>query len=91
VKSCGLTASIVQDGRTSAFLDNEGDDYGSGDLSVSDIACVLTALDTPDAVINHMFNSRSLDGTQSDTWNDLSATWTYHPDDGLDSIIKLTE
>lgn len=91
VKSCGLTASIVQDGGTSAFLDNEGDDYGSGDLSVSDLVCVLTALDTPDAVINHMSNTRSLDGTQSDTWNDFSATWTYHPDDGLDVIIKLTE
>jgi hypothetical protein len=91
VRSCGLAASIVQDAGTSVFLNSEGDSYGSGDLSLGDLVCVLVALDTPDAVTNHMSNTRPLDGTQSDTWDDFSATWTYHPDNGLDVILTLTE
>jgi cell division septation protein DedD len=90
VRSCGLDSSIVQDGGRSALLDNAGNDFGSGDLSVDDLICVLNAVDTPESVINHMSKTRSLDGTQSDTWGDFSATWTYHPDHGLDIILKLT-
>jgi len=91
VGGCLLSPSVVQDEGRSAFLDNSGDDFGSGDLTIAQVFCVLDGLDTPDAVINHMSQTRSLDGTQSDTWNDFSATWTYHPDNGLDIIIKLTD
>ncbi|HTL40542.1 MAG TPA: hypothetical protein VL294_03635 [Pseudolysinimonas sp.] len=91
IKGCGLDSSVVQDDGRSAFLDNKGNDFGSGDLTVDDLVCVLNAIDTPDAVINHMANTRSLDGTQSDSWGDFAATWTYHPDNGLDIIIKLVD
>ena len=31
--------------------------------------------------------SRALDGTQEQSWGDYSASWTYHPDDGLNIVI----
>ena len=52
---------------------------------------VLVALDTPDSVVNRMSNTRALDGMQEATWGDFEATWTYHPDDGLDLIIEQTD
>ena len=91
VRGCSISDDVVQDGGESLFLDNGGDDFGSGDLSVSDLLCVLEALDTPDAVITQMSQTRALDGTQSGTWGDFSATWTYHPDDGLDIVIRLVD
>ena len=28
-------------------------------------------------------STRALDGTQTDSWKDIDARWTYHPDNGL--------
>ncbi len=89
--SCDLPADVIGDNGRSAFLDGEGDDFGSGELSVTDLACMLDALKAPDAVIDHMDSTRSIDGTQTDDWGDFSASWTYHPDNGLDIIIRLTD
>lgn len=54
-------------------------------------SCILTALDVPDAVLAHMRATRALDGMQSDSWGTVKATWTYHPDDGLDLILTSTD
>jgi hypothetical protein len=35
-----------------------------------------------------MEQTRALDGRQSETWEDFSASWTYHPDNGLDVLIR---
>ena len=80
-------ARIGDDGR-SLSLDNEGEDDISG-LSFSDITCVLDALDVPDSVLDKMGNTRALDGMQTASWGDITATWTYHPDDGLDVILEM--
>ena len=91
VAACGLDASIVGDDGRSVLLDGKGKDAFSGDLTIDDLICVLGALNTPDAVIDHMSHTRSLDGTQTDEWGDFSASWTYHPDNGLDIIIRLAD
>jgi hypothetical protein len=76
------------EGRT-LMLDMAGEDAGSGDLAISDIACVLSELDTPDSVVAEMDGTRALDGRQSDDWDGLEASWSYHPDDGLDIILTI--
>lgn len=92
VNGCGLSESLVGDDGASVFLNGEGDDYDSSDtLTIYQTACVLAALDIPDAVMNHMQATRALDGTQTDSWGELTASWTYHPDNGLDVLVRLSK
>lgn len=37
-----------------------------------------------------MSQTRALDGTQHGTWGNISASWTYHPDSGLDAVLTET-
>lgn len=76
------------------FIDNEGSDDVNG-ASYEELMCALETLEMPKADINRTTRTRALDGTQEAEWEGsdgdftLSATWTYHPDDGLDVNIKL--
>jgi PASTA domain len=87
---CDVDAAVGDEG-ASLDLDMEGDDYGSGDLDYANVACVLNELEIPDSVMSKMGATRSLDGRQSEDWNGIEATWTYHPDDGLDVILELKD
>lgn len=79
----------IGDGGRSLTLNMEGDDYGSGELAHADVMCVLGELEVPDVVLDKMGATRSLDGRQSDEWGDVEASWSYHPDNGLDVILEL--
>jgi hypothetical protein len=85
---CGLRAGgdaqLMDDGN-SLLLDMAGEE--SGGLETASMACVLVALDVPDATISRMDSTRALDGRQSDQFGDISVEWTYHPDDGLDVLF----
>jgi hypothetical protein len=35
-----------------------------------------------------MEKTRALDGRQTASWSFIEASWTYHPDNGLDVIIR---
>lgn len=84
-----LWEETVGDDGLSLILDLEGEDYGSGDLSFFDLECILEQLNVTDVVFNSMLETRSLDGRQSGEWGDFKASWSYHPDDGLDVIVEL--
>jgi hypothetical protein len=94
-EECGLLVSagarLGDDGHTLALNMRGEDDYtnSNAQLPMADIICVLTALDMPDSTFDLMSQTRSLDGIQSDNWDGLEASWSYHPDSGLD--IVLTE
>jgi hypothetical protein len=68
-------------------IDTAGDDYESGADSFDGLACTLGKLGTPTSVTAQMDSTRALDGMQSADWGDFSASWTYHPDAGIDLII----
>jgi hypothetical protein len=34
-----------------------------------------------------MDNTRALDGMQTASWGNYEASWTYHPDEGLDVVV----
>ncbi|MEE6281652.1 hypothetical protein [Georgenia sp. MJ170] len=70
-------------------LDMAGEDEGSGDLSYLEVICVLGELDAPDAMLDKLGSTRSLDGRQSDDWNGIEASWSYHPASGLDLILEV--
>lgn len=86
----------VGDGGATLIINGESDDsanpymtgYVTDGVSVEASARILAALDMPDSVIARMSSTRALDGTQIGEWGDFTASWTYHPDDGLDIIVE---
>lgn len=56
-------------------------------LPATKMACVLVAVAAPDSVVSQMDATRAMDGMQKASWNNISATWTYHPDDGFRMIL----
>jgi len=50
--------------------------------------CLTDALDMPDSVRSRISATRALDGRQTATWDGLSASWTYHPDSGLNMVFE---
>jgi hypothetical protein len=83
---------IVDDGHT-LTIDGQGGSallspaQASGDITYA----FLNELDAPESVWAKMSNTRALDGMQDATWDEFVATWTYHPDNGLDTIIEEAE
>ena len=79
--------SIDEDGK-GMFLDMQGEEDILG-ADYSDISCILSELDVPDSVLSQMSNTTALMGTQTATWDNISANWTYHPDRGLDIGLSI--
>lgn len=52
------------------------------------IECILNELGAPSTVRARMGNTRALDGTQDASWSSLRATWTYHPESGINVVIE---
>ena len=50
---------------------------------------MLSELHFPPATIRRIELTRALDGTQTAESDSAKASWTYHPDDGLNIIIEL--
>ena len=51
--------------------------------------CVLEEVNTPDYVQSKLENTTSLMGDQTATWDNISASWSFHPDNGLDVTLHL--
>lgn len=58
------------------------DDFTDWD-AVEAIESINNALEFPASVYQKMLETRSLDGRQSQTINDITVSWTYHPNSGL--------
>ncbi|HSP75242.1 MAG TPA: hypothetical protein VLO31_03390 [Cryobacterium sp.] len=78
--------TVGDEGRSISMTSEGGESAGA---DFEDLACVLVELDTPDSVFNRIDSTRALDGRQTGTWEDYSATWGYHPDSGLDIVIEM--
>ncbi|MEU2199538.1 hypothetical protein [Isoptericola sp. NPDC019482] len=78
---------LVDDGTTLA-LDAQGEEDFSG-ASYTTVDCVLGALEAPSRVTELMNSTRALDGRQTDSWDGVTATWSYHPDTGLDLLLTV--
>lgn len=53
------------------------------------IMSINEALGLPESVLNRMNQTRSLDGVQSYSTDDLEIMWSYHPDRGLEVSYTL--
>ena len=89
--SCDVEANswiVVGDEGQSISMQSKGAESSGADYA--DVLCVLDALDVPDSVLSRIDATRALDGRQEGAWNDLSASWGYHPDNGLDIVIDAS-
>lgn len=66
-------------------IQSEGEE-GAG-ASFDEVTCVLDVLNTPESITRRIDNTRAMDGTQTASWSGISASWTYHPDDGLSMVL----
>ena len=91
-RRCGITGVVdIEDDGHTMIVDGEGEDFGSGDISFSELDCIIDAVGAPASVKELMYQPRSLDGRQSGDWDDVTASWSYHPDDGLDIIFEIVD
>lgn len=56
-------------------------------VPIRGMVCVLKEVGVPDSVVSQIDATRALDGMQKASWDKFSATWTYHPDNGLRVIL----
>jgi hypothetical protein len=75
------------DGGTSLVISRVAAEERPG-ASLAELACILDRVDIPDAVISQMDGTRALDGRQHASWDGFTASWTYHPDDGINVILQ---
>lgn len=52
------------------------------------ISSVNSALGLPDALFEKMGQTRALDGRQTESYDDLTVSWTYHPDNGMEIMYE---
>jgi hypothetical protein len=86
------TALTVEDEGTSIVGNGPADSaYNKTDEFISDLAAILLALDVPTYVIDQMDSTTSLMGLREATWDGIEASWSYHPDNGLDIVLIDTK
>lgn len=80
-------SEIADEGHT-LTVESRGEEDITG-LGYGDLMCILDGLDTPRAVISHFEQTTSMDGRQTESWESLTLSWSYHPDRGADFIVTL--
>jgi hypothetical protein len=92
LEACGVADSSyfrAGDEGMSLSVQSKGKEDPGADFA--DVSCVLRELDVPDSVVSRMGSTRALDGRQSGHWKNLEASWTYHPDSGMNLLIEVAQ
>lgn len=92
VEACDVESRIgidVGDEGQSISMQSEGAE--STGAPYSEVVCVLTELETSDSVLARIDSTRALDGRLTGEWSEFSASWGYHPDNGLDIVVEIVE
>ena len=88
----GEWVSLSEDGKSLSIDTNPGDESDYYDYDATDaIVKINKALGLPDALYDKMLVTRAIDGRQTETYEDISVSWTYHPDYGLEIIYERSK
>ena len=79
----------VEDKGRTLTIDTEGQDEYSG-ASYSEFTCILDALQVPGSVRAKIGHTRAIDGMVSADWDGYSASWNYHPNEGVNIVISMS-
>lgn len=85
----GLEGITVLDGGASLDMRTSGEEADGAPYEK--VACVLAELKAPESLRSRMGSTRALDGTVDGKWDGFSATWNYHPDDGMRVIVESVQ
>ena len=88
-RECGGNGELADGGRT-LILEGKGTGDTEG-MTFLDQVCTLRELDVPRSVVERIDQTRAMDGRQSADWDDIDASWTYHPSDGLSLLLELKD
>ena len=87
-----ITVSVAEDG-SYMTVDNNPLNMKSGSIMFSDtglnhVKLTNKALELPDWLYKVMVNTRAIDGRQKEIFEDVTVTWSYHPNQGLEVIYR---
>jgi hypothetical protein len=83
------TGTKLADGGRTLTVDGKGSEDILNGLGAGGLDCVLSTLQMPEAVRQQLMQTRALDGRQQATWDAFTASWSYHPDDGINLIVQV--
>ena len=86
--TCHASGSYVRLAADKSSLTLQAENESGRGLSAPVFLCVLDELDAPASMRQRMLLTRAIDGTQEEQWGPYRATWTYHPDQGLNVVIS---
>lgn len=66
--------------------DTRGEDEELGG-EYSQVICLLDELEAPGRLQAEIENTRALDGRRDFDWDGWAASWSYHPDTGLNLVL----
>lgn len=74
---CGNRAAMMSGDDDSLSADITYYDGINGTEANEAYDCLVTEIDIPSSIVHKIDNTRTLDGTQSDTWDKTKITWSY--------------
>ena len=84
--------SSIKLGEDGSYLTVDTNPYDIEDRNNSytwnDILDINKMLGLPDSVNAKMGSTRSMDGRISETYDNITVSWTYHPDNGLEVLYE---
>lgn len=83
----GYDEIVLSDDGKSLYMDGSGNNFSSS-LGLATEICILSELDMPTIILTRMNATNALMGVQTGDWDGISASWTYHPDNGLDVSLS---
>ena len=86
------TASVAEDGSYMTIDNNPYNARGGsilfGEFGLENVKLTNKALGLPDWLYEEMGQTRALDGRQKEVFDNVTVTWSYHPDQGLEVLYR---
>jgi hypothetical protein len=90
LSTCGNPSGVtVADEGMTLTIDMMGDEDYSG-AGIYDIECVIDAIGVPAYIKDNIWATNALAGRQTDTFENITVSWAYHPDNGLDAVFHYS-
>ncbi|TFD63127.1 hypothetical protein [Cryobacterium sp. Hh38] len=77
----------VEDGGRTLIVNTKSQDEDALGMTSLSLDCVYEQLEIPKHITERIGVTRSVDGRQDGHWDEFTASWSYHPDNGANVII----
>ena len=86
------TVSVAEDGSYMTIDNNplnlKGGSIIFAETGLNDVKRTHKALGLPDWLYEEMMSTRAIDGRQKESFDNVTVSWTYHPDKGLEVLYR---